>query len=265
MRPSPTPIASEDTLRLWHELGMLYATAGEDGRKATMQGFVITCVAAAMVLLSAPAFGTTWAGPVAAALVPVCVGLVFGGGFFGWRRFEFSKKRRVLGRELSAAGEDAARPTVNGLGGYYDAQLILLRSQYEYLWSRYGTRAPRSTRLFEETFGFTSEDDFEIGPLNASPDTEVMRRLRKRWESGLATRRASGEKFPALGLREDRAYRVFPREMTVPMELATRSAYLSISLKVFRQRYGKSRVVLSEDLLHRAKRDRDEYRALVRR
>jgi len=265
VRSSPTPTASEDTKHLWHEIGMLYATAGEDGRKATMQGFVITCVAGALVLLSAPAFGTAWAGPLVAALVPVCAGLVFGGGFFGWRRYRFSKRRRILGWELSAVGEDATRPTVNGLGEYYDAQLILLRSQYEYLLSRYGTRAPRSTRLFEEAFGFTPEDAFEVGPLNVSPDTEAMRWLRERWESRLAARRASGEEFPALGLSEDRAYRVFPREMTVPMELATRSAYLSISLKVFRQRYGKGRVILSEDLLRRANRDFDEYRALVKR
>lgn len=159
---------------------MLHAVAGENGRRAAMLGFVVTCVSAAMVLLSAPAFGTAWAGPVATSLVPVLAGLVVGGGFFGWRRFGFSKRRRALSRALATAGEDAARPTANGLGSYYDAQLILLRCQYEYLLARYGKRAPRSVRLFEESFGFTAEDGFECGPLNVAPDTPGTRRLRER-------------------------------------------------------------------------------------
>ena len=257
---------------MWHELGMLYARAGEDGRRASMRGFVVLCVTAALVLLSAPAFGTGWAtpprsdgwtGPLLAALVPVGVGLLFGGGLLGWRRWRFIRRREVLARSLAAAGEDAARPTAGGLGGYYDAQLILLRSQYEYLVGRYGGRAPRSTRLLEESFGFTGDDGFECGPLNVAPDTAGMRRLRTLWEDRLTTRRTT-ERPPALGLREDRAYRVFPREMTVSMELATRSAYLSISCRMLRDRYGEAASEnLPEDLRRRAERDVAEYQALV--
>lgn len=273
MRPSPTSTAAGETLSLWQDLGMLYATAGEDGRKASVRGFAVLCVAATLVLLSAPAFGTNWVtppessgwtGPLLAALVPVGVGLVFGGGTLGWRWVRFSKERRLLSQALAAAGEDATRPTADGLGGYYDAQLVLLRSEYEYLRSRHGERAPRSTRLFEEAFGFASDDGFECGPLNLAPDTAGMRRLRALWEARLAARRKAGERPPALGLKEDRAYRVFPREMTVPMELATRSAYLSISCRMLRDRYGKAALEnLPTDLRQRAHRDLTEYQALV--
>ena len=234
-----------------------------------MRGFVVLCVTAAVVLLSAPAFGTGWATPprsggwarpLLAALVPIGLGLLFGGGLLGWRRLGFIRKREVLARALAAAGEDAARPTANGLDGYYDAQLILLRSQYEYLVRRYGGRAPRSTRLLEQSFGFTPEDGFECGPLNVAPDTTGMRRLRTVWRERLA----AAKETPALGLKEDRAYRVFPREMTVPMELATRSAYLSISCRMLRDRYGKTTPEnFPKDLRTRAERDLTEYQALV--
>jgi hypothetical protein len=117
--------------------------------------------------------------------------------------------------------------------------------------------------LLEETFGFTPEDGFECGPLNVAPDTGEMEVLRGRWETRLAVRRASGDGLPALGLREDRAFRVFPREMTVPQELATRGAYLGISCRLLRERYGEGKV--PEDVRRRAERDLGEYRALVRR
>jgi hypothetical protein len=55
------PGLSEEAHALWHELGMLYAVAGEDGRKSSMLGFVVACVVGAQVLLSAPLFGTAWA------------------------------------------------------------------------------------------------------------------------------------------------------------------------------------------------------------
>ena len=247
---------------LWYELGELYARAGEDARRASMRGFAIFCVAAALVLLSAPLFGTSWAGPLAPA-IPVTVGLLAGGGSFGWRRFGFHKKRNALRRALAEKGADADRPTAGGLDVYYDAQLVLLRSEYEFLRSRGTRRAVRSVRLFEEAFGFTPEDPFECGPLNVHPDTEAMLGLRERWEGRLATRRALGKVVPALGLREDLAYRVFPREMTVPSELATRGAYLSISCNLFRKRYRRGRA--PEAIRRRAEKDLREYRALVRR
>ncbi len=262
MRPSPTPTG--DAFGLWYELGMLYAAAGEDTRRALREGFVVAFVAAALVLLSAPLFGTSWAGPFA-ALVPVSAGLLFGGGTFGWRRARFSKRREALRRALAAWNEDVDRPTANGLGAYYDAQLILLRSEYEFLRSRGTKRALLSARLFEVSFAFTPEDEFECGPLNVAPDTQAMRDLRERWDVRIAARRRLGEKLPALGLREDAHYRVFPREMTVPAELAMRSAYLAISYGLLRERYGRGLGAASGEIRRRAERDLGEYTAITGR
>lgn len=261
MRPSPT---SDDSSGLWHELGRLYAAAGEDVRKATSGGFVVAFVAAAQVLLSAPLLGTSWAGPFA-ALIPIAAGLLFGGGALWWRRAKFFRRREALRRALAERGEDADRPAANGLGAYYDAQLILLRSEYEFLRSRKTKQALLSARLLETSFGFTPEDGFECGPLNVAPDAPRMRELRGRWEARLFARRALGEAQPPLGTREDAHYRVFPREMTVPAELATRGAYLEISCKLLRERYGKSPVAVSEEVRRRAEKDLGEYAAITGR
>jgi len=262
VRSYPTP--EDDALGLWYELGELYARGGEDARRSFMWGFVVACVIGALVLLSAPLFGTSWAGPFAPA-IPVLAGLLAGGGYFGWRRFRFHEKRNALRRALAQKGADAHQPTAEGLSAYYDAQLILLRSEYEFLRSRGTKRALRSVHLFEESFGFTPEDPFECGPLNVQPGTEAMRSLRERWDARLAARRALGKETPTLGHKEDFAYRVFPREMTVPLELATRSAYLEIFCGLFRERYGRKRRWVPEDVRRRAEKDLREYRALARR
>jgi hypothetical protein len=262
VHPSPTP--ATDPSGLWYELGRLYAAAGEYKRQAMRESFVAAFVAAALVLLSAPLFGTSWAGPFA-ALVPVATGLLFGGVSLWWRRAKFVERRKVLRQALAAQDEDAERPTASGLSAYYDAQLILLRSEYEFLRNRQTRRALHSARLFEASFGFTPEDGFECGPLNVAPDIPKMGNLRERWDARLAARRALGETPSPLGLREDAHYRVFPREMTVPAELATRSAYLAISQRLLRERYGKRLEAASEEVRRRAERDLREYRALVRR
>ena len=261
MRPSPTP--DDETFGLWYELGELYGRAGEDVRRACMRGFAIVCVVAALVLLSALLLGTSWAGPFAPA-IPVLAGVLAGGGSFGRRRLGFFKKRNALRRALAEKGVDAERPTARGLDAYYDAQLILLRSEYEFLRSRGTKRALRSARLFEESFGFTPEDRFECGPMNVRPDTPKARALRERWDARLAGRRALGTASPTLGLREDLAYRVFPREMIVPQELATRRAYLAISCDLFRERYARKRRQVPEDVRRRAEKDLREYRTLAR-
>jgi hypothetical protein len=257
--------ASDEVLRLWYELGRLYSGAAGGRDRALALGFAVTLVTGALVLLSGYFFGTEWAGPFA-ALIPVAAGFLAGGGLFGWRRMRFAGRRGVLARALAREGFDAERPAREDLGAYYDAQLILLRSQYEYLSLR-GYR--RTTRLFEESFGFTPEDPFETGPLNVAPDTRAMRTLRERWERRLETRRRLGKEPPALGLREDLAYRVFPREMTVPAELATRRAYLTISRDLLIGRYGRDprREVdlMSEDLRRRVEKDLREHAALTRR
>jgi hypothetical protein len=252
----------DEALALWYELGRLYAGAGGGGHRATKLGFTVVCVVGALVLLSAPLLGTTWAGPFAPA-IPVVAGLLSGGGMFFGERSRLRRRAGVVRRMLSEMGLDPDRPARDGLGAYYDAQLVLLRSEYEYLRLR---GAGRSARLFEESFGFTLEDPFETGPLNVAPDTEEMRLLRERWERRLAARRQRGMEPPALGLREDLAYRVFPREMTVPAELATRRAYLAISRGLLRKRYGRDpRKKVGPVLRCRVERDLDEYAALTRR
>jgi hypothetical protein len=246
---------------LWHELGRLYSYAGGSGWRATKLGFTAVCVVGALVLLSVPLFGAAWAGPLAAA-VPVAAGLLSGGGLFLRERSRWRARSCAVRRGLAERGFDADRPTREGLGAYYDTQLILLRSEYEHLRLR---GAAKSARLLEESFGFTPEDPFETGPLNVAPDTERMRRLRERWERRLAMRRERGLEPPALGLREDLAYRVFPREMTVPVELATRQAYLEISRELLIRRYPGGTGCLPDAMRRRVERDLDEYASLTRR
>ena len=257
-----------EALALWYELGELYSRAGEGGARAKMVGLTVVCVAGALVLLSAPLFGTGWAGPFAAVL-PVVAGLLSGGGAFLWGRWRLGRRVGVLRRVLAERGLDADRPAREGLGAYSDPQLVLLRSEYEYLRMLGTAGAKKAARLFEDSFGFTPEDPFEIGPLNVAPETEAMRPLRERWERRIAARRARGKEPPALGAREDAAYRVFPREMTVPAELATRSAYLTISREVLLKRYGrdprKGAGGEPEALRRRIERDLREYAALKER
>jgi hypothetical protein len=249
---------------LWYELGRVYASAAGSGQRAIKLGFTAVCLAGALVLLSAPVFGTAWAGPFAPA-IPLVAGLLSGGGLFAAERSRVSRRGGVLRRELAERGFDARRPTRDGLAAYYDAQLVLLRSEYEFL----RLRGAKAARLFEGAFGFAPEDSFETGPLNVAPDTEGMRELRGRWERRLEARRQRGTGPPELGLKEDLAYRVFPREMTVPVELATREAYLVISRGLLVERYGRDprrkAGLMPEALRRRVERDLGEYAALTRR
>lgn len=273
MRISDTPDASGDrVLALWHELGRLYAAAEGGWNRAAMLGFTTVLVVGALVLTSGFFFGTGWAGTPAspgtaltAAAVPVVVGLFAGGGLLLWERIRRARRRGAAERALAEMGLDPRRPARDGLAAYYDAQLVLLRSEYEYLRCR-GAR--KTARIFEESFGFTPEDPFEAGPLNVAPDTEGMRRLRERWERRLAMRRAREMEAPVLGMREDLAYRVFPREMTVLVELSVRSAYLTISCDLLRRRYGRNptkNAGQTEGLRARIERDLAEHAALTRR
>jgi hypothetical protein len=261
-RPRTSAASGEETLALWYELGRLYSEAAGGGQRATKLGFTAVCVVAALVLLSAPLFGTGWAGPFAPG-IPVAAGLLSGGGLFLRQRSRLRVRVAAVREGLAGRGLDAGRPAREGLGAYYDAQLVLLRSEYEYLLTR-GAR--KACRLFEESFGFTPEDPFETGPLNVAPDTEGMRSLRERWERRLAARRQHRMEPPALGPREDAAYHVFPREMTVPVELSMRRAYLTISHRLLVGRYGRApheKLNLApEGLRRRAERDLREYEAL---
>src|SRR5215210_5315309 len=261
-----TPAATDEaTLALWYELGRLYSESGGSGQRATKLGFTVVCAIGALVLLSAPVFGTAWAGPFAAA-IPVAAGLLSGGGLFLRQRSRSRWREDTLRKRLAERGLDADRPAREGLGAYYDAQLLLLRSEYEYLRARDATK---TARLFEETFGFTQEDPFETGPLNVAPDTPEMRALRGQWERRIRSKRQHGMEPPALGPREDLTCRVFPREMTVPVELSMRRAYLDISRRLIVERYGgqpgeKPRH-MTEDLWRRVECDLREYEALSRR
>lgn len=262
---------------MWYALGRLYARAGGRGWSATRVGVTVVCVTGALVLLSAPVFGTGWIrsapGPLVAlpVLLPVVAGLLAGGSPLLYNRFRTLGKQRTLRRALEAEGEDPRRPTLDGLGLYYDEQLILLRSEYEALRHTPGRRARRKGLMMELTFGFAPEDPFESGPLNARPDTPRVRALRSLWESRLSVQLQEGEGPPELGLGEDLAYRVFPREMTVPAELATRAAYVEISCDLMFRRYGPDpvlaleRLEASAELRRRAERDLAEYERLTLR
>ncbi len=269
MRPEHTP--EEDTLTLWYELGYHYSRAEGAGNRSTMLGFTVTCVTGALVLLSGFFFGTEWAGATpeaatGAAAIPVAVGLLSGGGLFLRERARVLRRAGILRDALAATGADAGRPARDGLHAYYDAQLILLRSEYEFLRLE---GSGETARLFEASFGFTPGDGFETGPLNVAPDDEKMRRLRERWERRISSRRELGMEPPELGLREDLAYRVFPREMTVPIELATRAAYLEVSCDLLRKRYGrnpeKGASSIPKELRRRVERDLGEQAALTRK
>lgn len=254
---------------MWYELGRAYSRAGGQGSRASAIGFTAAFLTGALVLLSVPVFGLGWARSfpvVLAAALPVAAGVFAGGVPFVWGRLAVHREVRALRRALGESGRDASRPAAGGLYLYYDAQLILLRSEYEFLRLR---GAQKSTRLFELSFGFTPEDPFETGPLNVAPDTRRMRLLRERWERRLSILLEGGVRAPGLGLREDLAYSVFPREMTVPAELATRGAYLTISCDLLSRRYGrdpsKKLRLMPEEVRRRAERDMREYAALTER
>ena len=271
MRAAETPESGgERVLVLWHELGGLYAAAEGGPNRAAMLGFTTFLTAGAAVLALGSFFGTGWAGAPAspwtaltAASGPVLGGFIAGVALISWERLRYARRRKSLERALAAEGCDPHRPARDGLGAYYDAQLILLRSEYEYVRLQ---GASRTARIFEESFGFTPEDPFETGPLNVSPDTEGMRRLRQRWDRRLSMRRTREMASPVLGTREDRAYRVFPREMTVPAELSVRRAYLVISHDLMWRRYGKNpagNASLPEGLRARIERDLAEHATLT--
>ena len=263
-RPRTPAAENEDALALWYELGCLYRETAGGAQRATKLGLAIVCASGALVLLSAPVFGTAWAGPFAAA-IPVVAGLLSGGGLFLRQQSRLHRRTDAVMARLAERGLDADRPARDGLGAYYDAQLVLLRSEYEYLLVR---GAGKAARLFETTFGFTPEDSFETGPLSVVPDTPKMLGLRGQWERRIRSREQHGMKPPALGPREELAYRVFPREMTVPAELSMRRSYLEISRRLIVDRYGpdpENRSHLpSEALRQRVERDLREYESLSR-
>jgi hypothetical protein len=261
-RPRTPAAEHEENLALWYELGRLLREAGGGAQRATKLGLASVCATGALVLLSAPVFGTAWAGPFAAA-IPVAAGLASGGGLFLRQRSRLRRRIDAVRARLAERGLDAERPARDGLGAYYDAQLVLLRSEHEYLLVR---GAGSAARAFEATFGFTPEDSFETGPLNVAPDTPEMLELRGRWERRIHSRKQHGMEPPALGPREEVSYRVFPREMTVPAELSVRRAYLEISRRLILHRYGPGNQShqLPEAVRQRVERDLREYEALSR-
>lgn len=276
MSQSPTRAPDDEAASLWYALGRVYARAGGRGWPATRVGITAVCVTGALVLLSAPLFGTAWVGSapgplvVLPVLVPVIAGVLAGGLPLLYNRLRTLSLQRTLRRALEAEGEDPRRPTLDGLGLYYDDQLVLLRSEYEALRHTPGARARRKGLMLELTFGFAPEDPFESGPLNVLPGSPQSRALRELWESRLHLQLEDGEGPPALGLSEDLAYRVFPREMTVPAELSIRAAYLEISCDLLFRRYGSAPLRKLEkmydrgDLYRRAERDLAEYELVTR-
>lgn len=260
---SPGTSGADGRLELWHELDRLSVRARGGGFRVYAAGLAAACVSGSGVLTSGYFFGTAWAGSWAAA-IPVGVGLVAGAAVYAAERLRTTRRVGSLRRALAAAGDDPDRPTASGLGMYYDPQLILLRSEYELVRER-GARS--AARFFEDTFGFTPEDGFETGPLNVTPESEALRGLRRRWEGRLALRREIAGQ-PAVSFRRAVDHQLYPKEMTVPAELAVRQAYLEISRRMLRARYGNDRErweeILSGDLYRRAVRDLRELEEITR-
>src|ERR671910_788300 len=86
-RPRTPAAENEEDLALWYEWGRLCREAGGSAQRATKLGLASICATGALVLLSAPVFGTAWAGPFA-AVIPVAAGVLSGGGLFLRRRGE---------------------------------------------------------------------------------------------------------------------------------------------------------------------------------
>src|SRR5215211_8423697 len=119
-RPRTAGATDEETLALWYELGRLYSESGGGGQRATKLGFTVVCGVGALVLLSAPVFGTAWAGPFAAA-IPVAAGLASGGSLYLRQRSRLRRRTRAVRTRLAERGFDAGHPARDGLGAYYDA------------------------------------------------------------------------------------------------------------------------------------------------
>src|SRR5918995_1542327 len=105
-RPRTPAAENEENLALWYELGRLCREAGGGAQRATKLGLASVCAAGALVLLSAPVFGTAWAGPFAAA-IPVAGGGRAGGDRFLWGggASGAGRTRRVLRRAARLAEE----------------------------------------------------------------------------------------------------------------------------------------------------------------
>lgn len=133
MNQPTTRSPDEDAVVLWYEMGRVYANAGGRGWPTVRVGVTAVCIVGALVLLSALLVGTGWVGdapgPLVAlpVLVPFAAGLLVGGLPLAYNRLRTFGRQRALRTALEAAGEDPRRPTLDGIGLYYDDQLILLR------------------------------------------------------------------------------------------------------------------------------------------
>src|ERR687886_272152 len=101
--PRTSTVPDGEILALWYELGRLYSESGGGAQRATKLGFTVVCAVGALVLLSAPMFGTAWAGPFAPA-IPVAAGILSGGSLFLWERARVRKRGEVLRLALAERG-----------------------------------------------------------------------------------------------------------------------------------------------------------------
>lgn len=230
---------NEEVIRLWYAPGRVHANAGGQGWPAVRLGVTALCITGSLVLLPAPLFGTDWVAQVRGPLValpivfPVAVGLLAGEAPLLYNRMRTLAAQRGLRRALEAEGEDPIRPTLDGLGLYCDDQLVLLRSEYKALhaWKTRPAQGPdNGANLRFRAGGPFRERAAERAPWIGAGG------LRGLWESRLQLE--DGETPPALKTGGGLAYRVFPREMPVPAELAARAAYLGISRDLLFRRYG---------------------------
>ena len=131
---------------------------------------------------------------------------------------------------LERSGLDSQRPTRDGLGVYSDDQILALRSRYDSL------RRPKVRELFERTFGFTADDSFHSGPLNARPGTFELDALRVEWESNLIL--ATDTPRPKIGWWRESRLELLPRNPDDINRLVFALRYTRDSVRTLKLRYG---------------------------
>ena len=252
-------------LELWRALDRLSVGSRGWGFRVYSAGFTAACVSGAAVLTGGYFLGTEWAGPWA-VFIPVAVGLLAAALVYAVERWRTKRRLDFLHSALVEVGADPERPTGRGLGAYYDPQLILLRTQYEAV----RVEGREEAALFEENFGFTPHDGFETGPLNVTPGGQRLARLRDRWETQLELRQVAGTgAVTPISFRRAVERQLYPKEMSVPVELTIRKAYLETSWQLIRNRYGWDTAAWEDSLpgfiYRRAVRDTRELDSLTRK
>ena len=150
------------------------------------------------------------------------------GGYLLWLARSL-RTYHAFTKVLHRGGLYPGRPTAKGLRAYSDEQLLALRSRYENMsqgWLK---------RLFEDTFGFHTDDSFALGPLSVLPGTFEMNSLRVQWEASLILR---SENQPEISWWTESRYGLLPRKTDEMRRLVYALRYTEDSVRALKRRYG---------------------------